>query len=168
MTFATALSYTLGFEGGVSNDAVDRGGLTKWGVTQRSYDRYRTRMAQATQPVTEMTQEEMGSIYREDYWNEIRGDELPDPLADLMFDMAVNSGPDDAIKALQRALGVVVDGALGPKTLAAVHAAGSALPLEFLKQRGAHYRDIIVADPSQVHFLAGWINRLLEQAWRLP
>lgn len=164
--FDRALAITLAHEGGVSNHAADRGGLTKWGVTQGAYDRWRARTGQAPRPVTEMTDAEMRAVYLDDYWMPARCDELPEELAAVVFDMAVNSGVDRAVRTLQRALGVPADGVVGPETLSAAHQAGPYVALTFLKHRAALYRDIVRDDPSQVVFLAGWINRLLEQAWR--
>lgn len=166
MSFESALAKTLGFEGGVSDHADDRGGLTKWGVTQGAYDAWRTTTGQEKRLVTEMTEAEMRAIYLDDYWFPAGCDKLPDDLADAVFDMAVNSHPRAAIKALQRTVGVADDGVIGPVTIAAANEAGPYVALKFLKQRAALYRDILKRDPSQVVFLAGWVNRLLDQAWR--
>lgn len=164
--FDRALAITLAHEGGVSNHAADRGGLTKWGVTQGAYDRWRARTGQAPRPVTEMSEAEMRAIYLEEYWRPARCEDLPEELALVVFDMAVNSGVERATRALQRVLRVTVDGVAGPETISAAHEAGPTVALAFLKARAALYRDIVRDDPSQVVFLAGWINRLLEQAWR--
>lgn len=162
-----ALAITLAYEGGVSDHAADRGGLTKWGVTQAVYDRWRAKTGQPARPVTEMGEPEMRAIYLDDYWRPARCDELPEELALVVFDMAVNSGVDRAVRALQRVLRVTVDGVAGPETISAAHEAGPTVALAFLKARAALYRDIVRDDPSQVVFLAGWVNRLLDQAWRL-
>lgn len=164
--FDRALAKTLAYEGNVSDHAADRGGLTKWGVTQGAYDRWRVKTGQAPRPVTEMTEAEMRAVYLDDYWMPAGCDQLPDELAEAVFDMAVNSGATRAVRTLQRVLGVTVDGVPGPETFSAAHEAGPMVALHFLKARAALYRDIVRDDPSQVVFLAGWINRLLDQAWR--
>lgn len=163
MSFENALAKTLGFEGGVSNHPLDSGGLTKWGVTQRTYDNYRRTTGRDLAPVTEMDNVEMRAIYREDYWDPIHGDELPERLAECVFDMAVNSGVSAAKRTLQRAVGVPVDGIIGPRTL---EAARLLSPLVFLRRRMGFIQDVIRNNPGQVEFLEGWGNRLLEQAWR--
>lgn len=163
MSFDTALSKTLGFEGGLSDNPLDHGGRTKWGITQATYDAWRSRQGLATRPVDELTERERDLIYREEYWDPIHGDELPERLGELVFDMAVNSGVRAAKLTLQRSLGVDADGVMGEKTIAA---AQEASPLAFLKRRVAFIRDLIRNSPGQVEFLAGWVNRLLEQAWR--
>lgn len=167
MTFETALAKTLGFEGGTSDHALDRGGLTKWGVTQVAYSGWRQRQNLPSRAVTEMTEPEMRALYREDYWLPAGCDKLPDELGEVVFDMAVNSGPKAAIRALQRALRILDDGIMGPATISAAHEAGPYVALHFLKERAALYRDIVKRDPGQVAFLSGWINRLLDQAWRM-
>lgn len=164
--FEGALALTLGFEGGVANLAGDRGGLTKWGVTQATYSSWRERQGLPGRPVTEMTEPEMRALYREEFWHVAGCDRLPVELAGIVFDMAVNSDPRDAVRTLQRALGLEADGIPGPLTVSAAHEAGPYVGLAFLKKRAAHYRDVVKRDPSQVQFLAGWINRLLDQAWR--
>jgi lysozyme family protein len=164
--FDRALAMTLGFEGGVSDHAQDRGGLTKWGITQAAYETWRAKTGRAPRPVTAMTEAEMRAIYHDDYWLAAGCPDLPEELAEAVFDMAVNAGPARAVRTLQRVLGVTVDGLVGPETRSAAHEAGPLVALTFLKARAAHYRDIVRDDPSQVVFLAGWINRLLEQAWR--
>lgn len=163
MSFEDALAKTLGFEGGVSDHPLDRGGLTKWGVTQRSYDNYRTTTGRTHQAVTEMSDVEMRAIYREDYWDAIKGDELRPDIASAVFDMAVNSGVSAAKKTLQRALGVQADGVIGEQT---IRAAQQGSVLLFLKRRAGFIQDVIRNNPSQVEFLEGWVNRLLDQAWR--
>lgn len=162
--FEAALLKTLKFEGGVSANPMDPGGLTKWGVTQLSYTRWRVSLNLPARSVLDMTEDETHALYYRDYWLAAGCDKLPESLGFPVFDMAVNSGPDTAVKTLQKVLGVTVDGEVGPETIAAANGAKNVL-LQFLKQRGLFYRDIVKAKPDQVVFLGGWISRLLEQAW---
>ena len=164
--FDKALAKVLAHEGGISDHPADRGGLTKWGVTQATYETWRAMTGQPPRPVPEMTEAEMRAIYLDGYWFPAGCDQLPEELAEVVFDMAVNSGPGRAVRTLQRVLRVTVDGVPGSETISAAHEAGPALPLHFLKARAAVYRDIVRDDPTQIVFLAGWINRLLDQAWR--
>lgn len=162
--FDKALAQTLGFEGGWSNVRGDRGGSTNYGITQRSYDGWRTRKGLPTRQVDLIEDPEIRAIYFEDYWTPARCGELPEPIALVVFDMAVNSGVHNAGIVLQRALGVAVDGVIGPETLRA--AADSIFPhivMRFLKKRAAFIQDVIEAHPSDVQFLAGWVARLLDQ-----
>jgi lysozyme family protein len=127
--FDKALAKTLAHEGGVSDHPADRGGLTKWGVTQAAYETWRAKTGQALRPVVEMTEAEMRAIYLDGYWFPAGCDQLPDELAEAVFDMAVNSGPARAVRTLQRVLGVTVYGVPGPETTSAAHEAGPAVAL---------------------------------------
>lgn len=127
--FAPALAATLVFEGGYSNHPKDPGGVTLEGIIQRVYDDFRRAKGLPRRPLTpQMRGEadwiaERDEIYRTRYWDLIKGNELPPGIDFAVFDGAVNSGPAQAAKWLQRALGVPADGVVGPQTLAAVRAA---------------------------------------------
>lgn len=116
----TALKHVLVHEGGFVNHPKDPGGATNRGVTQRVYDAYRDRQGQSRRSVRAITAEEVADIYKRQYWDAIRGDDLPSGLDYAVFDYAVNSGPRRAAQDLQRELGVAVDGVIGNVTLAEV------------------------------------------------
>jgi len=107
-------------EGGWSNHPKDPGGATMKGVTQRTYDAYNTRIGKTTRSVRHITDEEVTTIYQEQYWNTISGDALPNGLGYCVFDGSVNSGPSRAAKWLQQVLKVAQDGVIGAQTLAAL------------------------------------------------
>lgn len=159
--FNDCLQVILGNEGGTSNNAADHGGLTRCGVTQATYDQYRTARKLPQQPVTLITQAEINDIYNIYYWVPAHCDQLPQPVDLCVFDTAVNSGVGRSSKLLQAAVGVTQDGAVGPATLAAVSAIDPvACATQFCDQREAFYRGIVAHDPTQGVFLAGWLNRL--------
>lgn len=120
MTFDDALAHVLRHEGGYSDHPKDPGGATMRGVTQRTYDGWRTRAGLATQPVRGISDDEIGAIYRVQYWDRVRGDDLPDGVDLAVFDYAVNSGPARAARDLQRIVGETIDGVIGENTLGAV------------------------------------------------
>lgn len=120
--FPKALRAVLAHEGGWSNHPQDPGGATMKGVTQRVYDADRDRRGQNRQSVRLISEDEIQSIYSRQYWDAIKGDDLPAGVTYCVFDFAVNSGPARAAKALQRALGVTVDGQIGMATVAAANA----------------------------------------------
>jgi lysozyme family protein len=106
-----------------SNNPHDPGGATYSGVTQRAYDGYRRLKALPLQSVRRMTDEECEDIYRTQYWVAARGADLPAGLDLTQYDEAVNTGPVEAAKLLQAALGFsgrAVDGVFGLETLGAV------------------------------------------------
>jgi lysozyme family protein len=122
VNYSKALKRVLVYEGGYSNDPRDPGGPTNQGIIQRVYDGYRRSKGQPTRSVRLMTDAERDDIYRRQYADKIRFDALPSGVDFAVFDAAVNSGPSQATKWLQRAVGVTADGDLGEATLAAVKA----------------------------------------------
>lgn len=124
--FKTCLARVLIYEGGISDHPRDPGGLTNQGVTQRTYDAYRRAKKLPTRSVRKMTAAERDAIYRQHYWDTIQGDRLPAGVDSVLFDGSVNSGPKQAIKWLQRALGSAyrgqIDGIIGLGTWAALEA----------------------------------------------
>ncbi len=121
--FDQSLSHVLDFEGGEVNDPRDPGGLTNRGVTQRTLDRCGKKYPEAGLPesVSDLEHEHVRFIYKVEYWNKCRCGDLPAPVAVLVFDAAVNQGPNDAGVFLQLAGGSLVDGLIGPKTIAAAN-----------------------------------------------
>lgn len=124
--FAQALKLVLVHEGGFADHPDDPGGATMKGVTQAVYDAYRVGKGLAVRSVKSITNAELNAIYERQYWQAIRGDELPSGVDYCVFDYAVNSGPGRAVKDLQRALGVKVDGVVGMGTMNALTAADDA------------------------------------------
>src|SRR3990167_72919 len=113
-TFDTAVEFVLGFEGDISDNPHDSGGLTRFGISQKSYPDL---------DIRSITRDQAKEIYRSDYWDRAKCNELPAQLAIILFDSAVNQGPGLAIRLLQKSLGVNADGAIGPITIAAAHRA---------------------------------------------
>ena len=106
--FTRCIDVILAEEGGLSHHRRDPGGLTKFGISSRAYPQL---------DIARLTRDQAVSIYRADYWTPIRGDDLPPGLDLLVFDTAVNMGVITAAMLLQDALGVTMDGVIGPITL---------------------------------------------------
>lgn len=161
MSFDAALRLVLANEGGYANHPADRGGPTNFGVTQTTYDVYRASIGESRREVRDITQAEVGDIYRRSYWERAHCDDLPSPLDAVHFDAAVNHGPRVAVKLLQRALGLADDGIFGPVTQAAAqHATSPSVLSRYLAARLRLYADIVARDASQQVFLRGWLKRL--------
>lgn len=120
-----AYATTRVYEGGYVNHPSDPGGATDRGVTWRTYNAYRKRKGLPPQDVRKMTEAECKEIYRTQYWDAVKGDVLPAGVDLVVYDGAVNSGPKQAIKWLQRGLRSLalydgpIDGVIGQGTLAA-------------------------------------------------
>lgn len=120
--FDPSLALVLKSEGGYSNNSNDPGGPTNMGITLGTLSAWRGHPVSA-QDVKNLTRDEAAAIYRVNYWNAVHGDGLSSGLDYAVFDYAVNSGPNRAARSLQQCLGVPVDGAIGPVTLAAANKA---------------------------------------------
>lgn len=114
--FDKCLQTVLRYEGGKVDDPRDPGGRTAYGITQRTYDAWR---GKSGKDVWTITQDEVAAIYKQNYWDKISGDDLPDGVDIATFDFAVNSGVSRAAKYLQSTVGVTQDGVIGPKTVLA-------------------------------------------------
>lgn len=159
MNFDTAFHELLGHEGGFVDHPADPGGATCWGVTERV-----ARANGYTGPMKSLPVEVAKAIYKRDYWDAVRADEVPEAIRYSLFDGAVNSGTKQSVKWLQRALGVTDDGALGPQTMAAAKAAdGLELKGKMLAARLRFMTDL----PTWPSFGKGWARRiaaLMEQS----
>jgi lysozyme family protein len=147
-------------EGGYVNHPADKGGPTKYGLTLDTLSLHRKARCTAAD-VQRLTEQEAREIYGRRYVAPYQW--IPDDrLQGLIVDMAVNHGPANANRMLQRALRLRDDGVIGPKTRDAVHAAGPALFNAVLAQRITFYGAIITRNPNQAAFAAGWMNRVAE------
>lgn len=120
--FPQALKQVLKYEGGKVDDPRDPGGRTAYGVTQDTYDAWREKQGLPDADVFSISQADVAAIYRQEYWDRIRGDDLPDGVDFAVFDFAVNSGVTRAARTLQGVVGVTQDGLIGPATIQATRA----------------------------------------------
>jgi lysozyme family protein len=154
--FDQALKLVLKSEGGYVFLASDPGGETNKGVTKRVWEAWIGRPCKPGEMKT-LTDEQVGPLYRKNYWDLMFCDELPSGVDYAVFDFAVNAGPQQAKKTLQRALGVTPDGAIGPLTLAAIKAAdGPKLLRSFSAEKEKFYRGLT----TFATFGKGWMNRI--------
>lgn len=111
------LAVTLPHEGGWSDHPKDPGGATMRGVTLAVFRRWVPGASKAD--LRAISDAMVEKIYRVDYWNPIRGEQLPAGVDLATFDFGVNSGPFRAAKYLQAIVGAKQDGVVGPATLKA-------------------------------------------------
>jgi lysozyme family protein len=130
---------------------------TMRGVTQRTYDAWRTDRGLPTRSVRDIAAEEVRTIAAERYWLPAGCSRLPPDLAVAHFDAAYNMGPTAAIKVLQRACKVKDDGVFGPIT----ETAARTLRVEdLLLARIDYYRRIVQAKRSLLPALVHWLYRV--------
>ena len=154
--FSSSFELLLKHEGGYVNHPDDPGGRTNHGITQRVYEKFLGEDV-TEEEMKDMPLEDVFSIYKDDYWDRVRGDELPSGVDLCVFDWAVNSGVSQASKALQRVLGVLDDGIIGSRTVAAAYRQeNQTVVVEAISQkREDFYRSLGTFDT----FGRGWLRR---------
>ena len=162
--FERAFERVIIFEGEYSDDPLDSGGRTKYGITEavaRNFG-YEGEMK-------DLSLEKAKMIYKKGYWNKNRCDEFASyKMAELVFDCGVNMGNNTAILLLQRAYnllserGIEEDGLIGPETLNAVNTFKYERDLAFwyLVFRVERYKNIVKNNSSQRRFIRGWGRRV--------
>ena len=120
--FRRALSRVLKHEGGYVDHPRDPGGATNKGVTITTFRRY-VKPKGTKADLRAITEEQVATVYYKHYWAAVHANELPAGVDYAVFDLAVNSGPSRAARFLQRVVGVIQDGRIGPTTLAAARKA---------------------------------------------
>ena len=165
--FAECLGITLRHEGGFVSHPKDPGGATNKGITLATFSLYLGRKASVDE-LKMISDTQLCEIYRKQYWDKVRGDDLPGGLDFCVFDFAVNSGPGRAAKMLQDLVGAEADGSIGHKTVAAVleHVSRETLP-KTIDQYQAKRLHFLQALPHWDTFGKGWgrrVNEVLEEA----
>ena len=149
--FDECLKMLLHHEGGYVNHPKDPGGETNLGVTKRVYEKWG-----GTKDMKDLTVEDVAPIYKKEYWDKCRCDDLESGVDWAVFDWAVNSGTGRAAKAIQKICGAAQDGAIGPKTLALIGTQNTQYVIEeFGKIRQDFYESLKTFDT----FGKGWTRR---------
>lgn len=152
MNFDKAFHTLLGHEGGYVRHEQDPGGETNWGVTVAV-----ARRAGYTGPMKDLPVDVAKGIYHGMYWLPVRCDELPAEIRYAVFDAAVNSGPGQAVRWLQRAAGVADDGRIGPITMAAITSADPQTLLRRMLGARLSFMSSLSTWPA---FGRGWARRI--------
>jgi len=168
--FDLAIEKTLALEGWGKfvNDRFDSGGLTRWGISQKSYPE---------EDIGQLTRPRALELYRRDFWHPLYDQIADQEVADELFDFGVNTSargwPKVAVKILQQAVRylvvgpVVVDGVFGAQTLEAVNGLSpDRLLREFRTCEAYYYADIVIRQPDmreeeKRRFLKGWLRRVM-------
>lgn len=160
--FDKALQHVLGMEGGYSDHPADRGGKTRYGVTEAVARKHGYTGSMAAFPL-----ELAKRIYRKDYWNPFDLDDFPHAIAAYLFDMSINHGGGGMTRIAQRAASyraeIAVDGRWGPQTRATLISLATKYPANLLGalkvERGRFFLSLVERNPSQGAFLWGWLKR---------
>ena len=153
--FNDIIEVVLHHEGGYVNDPDDPGGETNFGIAKRSHPDV---------DIANLTKDGAKEIYKEHYWDRNKVEDLPEDLRHIYFDMCVNQGRGRAVKIMQRAANakgadLVVDGGMGPKTIAAM----DGVELQRVRAyRVKYYTDLVTRKPDLEKFYFGWFRRALE------
>jgi lysozyme family protein len=168
-TFEVWCNRAFDYEGRVyENVPGDRGGPTKWGVTigrlatikgvklpkagTAAYNRL-------VEDLKALSPDEIKDIYKRDYWDAVRGDDLPPGVDFAVADFGLNSGPSRAAKYLCRCLGKKQSGTLNNEVIQAAREADpDELVNTYCDARAAFLNQIAVG--SQAKFRKGWLNRV--------
>lgn len=146
----------LRHEGGYVNDPLDAGGETKYGISKRAFP---------SADIKSLTEEGACILYSTKYWKPLEDTlvGVSDAVLYAMFDFAVNSGHRQAYKSLQRGLFVIVDGQIGPDTLAAMKKKTDVELINMIcDQRRGFIRDLVAAGKLAPKFQMGILKRIEE------
>ena len=177
--FERCQQFTLKWEGGLSDDPEDKGGLTKYGISwEYLQDMSRSRpsvlrdiLGTSTvtrQLIKNLTKEQAGALFKFSFWDPFKLDEMPISVALCAYDMNLNHGSFNAMKIMQRACNIMpsvmpklsVDGKYGPKTRSAMHFMNCPNGIAAIANKRQSFYDAIVANnPKQKGFIRGWTNR---------
>lgn len=162
MNFDKAFELTIGHEGGFTQNPKDPGNWTggkvgvginkgtKYGIAANSYP---------NEDIKNITIERAKQIYKRDYWDKAKCDQLPNGLRFHVFDVSVNSGVSRSIKTLQQALGVSSDGIIGNQTISSANSQNQGDVLfKFYSFRITFYTSLSTFGT----FGKGWMNRVSE------
>ena len=153
--FEQSLKMLLKHEGNYVWHEDDPGGETMKGVTRAVYEQWVGRQVMDGE-MKRLTVADVAPIYKTNYWDRIRGDDLPSGLDFAAFDWAVNSGTGRPAKVIQKYISAKQDGAIGPKTLALVAENDPAKMIQYLyEQRQKFYERL----PHFDKFGRGWTRR---------
>ena len=150
--FDSAIVILLQHEGGYTNTPGDAGGPTNFGICQRDNPNL---------DIINLTRDQAVDYYRANWWDKYGfGNINDDDLATYFFDHAVNVGISSITKVIQRIVGTIADGALGPNTIAMINQNYTS---DMMKQvqdgLWSHYEAILAVHPEDAKFKNGWYSR---------
>jgi lysozyme family protein len=173
--FQTIHAFTVHWEGGLTDNPADPGGITNHGVSLRFLRQIRP--AATAADIRALTRAAAAALFKTHFWDALGCARLPLPLACALYDGAVNMGPARACRQLQQAMNetgesqldeyapIAEDGVMGPATRALASALKD-VRLDFyaarraLALRNGFYGALAAKRPEMKVFLTGWRNRV--------
>lgn len=152
------------WEGGFTNDPLDRGGATNMGITigtwkTYGYDKDKDGDIDVAD-LKRMSIEDWDNIFKRQYWDRWKAVQIKHKeVAYMLVDWVWCSG-SYGIKIPQSVLGVVADGIVGNKTLTALNVKPKEFARELGIQRIAFCHRIVKSSPTQKRYIKGWENRV--------
>jgi lysozyme family protein len=153
-----SLAQVLKSEGGYVNNPKDPGGETNMGVTKAAWSTWLKRTILPGE-MAQLTHADIIPFYKALYWDKSYCNQLPTGIDYMVFDASVNMGVGQSIRLLQRSLGCVPDGVIGPNTMKAINDADvKTLIDKFSAQKEMFYKSLA----TFVTFGKGWLRRVAE------
>tara|TARA_B100000989_G_scaffold278098_1_gene239555 strand:- start:3465 stop:4007 length:543 start_codon:yes stop_codon:yes gene_type:complete len=157
------LGLILHHEGGYVNHPKDPGGETNKGVTKRVYENWCIEQDLFQKDMKDLKISDVAPIYKQNYWDRCKCDSLPDGVDLCVFDFGVNAGTGRGARFLQKCVGAVADGAIGPNTLRQVDEwiamrGEEDLIVEYSERRRNYYKRLKTFST----FGKGWLRRVEE------
>lgn len=175
MSIESMIEATIGKEGGYSNHPSDRGGPTRWGITEAVARKYGYKG-----DMHALSRETAVAIYRHKYAIDpgfAAVAEISPSVGEELFDTGVNMGPSVPSLWFQEWLNafnqrgklyadIKEDGDIGPATLAAFRAFRTARGAEADKvmvralncSQGERYKALTRSRPANEDFAWGWMR----------
>jgi lysozyme family protein len=153
--FRTAVLITIDNEGGYVDNPNDKGGPTKYGITQSDMP---------GKVIADLTTADAVAYYAEHYWKPLYSQITDQDIVNKLFDMGVLFGTGEAAYLLQRALNFLPPQwtkIFDEPTLLATNATDPADLLKRYKMHLlAHAMNIANANPNNREFITGWSRRI--------
>lgn len=158
--FDLAFERVIGHEGGFGADPKDRGNWTTGIIGQGQLNGTKFGISAMSYPsldIKNLTLEKAKAIYKKDFWDRAKADQLAPAISYQLFDIAVNNGNGNAIRMIQRAAGVADDGQIGPISIAAIKAMSVT---DVIMRLNAERLLFITKLATFSTYGKGWVNRV--------
>ena len=156
--FDHSLKLVLKSEGLYSNNPKDPGGETMMGVTKAAWATYLKRPIEDGE-MAKLTVADITPFYKALYWDKSKCPDLPTGIDYMAFDGSVNMGVGQSIRLLQKSLGCVPDGVIGPNTMKLINETDVSNMIDkYSAQKEMFYRSLALFNT----FGKGWLARVAQ------